>query len=110
MLPYLLLRTTDAKLGYPKQTILLLQVSGMMFDYFSSPPPSVTLPDLLPTAPPNFERRTEFPMVSSADMSECSEISELDVLLEGISSNGMTQEFDAWLKDMPCPDLGPCEL
>lgn len=82
----------------------------MVFDYFSSPPASVTLPDLLPTAPPEFERRTEFPMVSSANLSECSEISELDVLLEGISSNKMTQEFDAWLKDMPCPDLGPCEL
>ena len=84
----------------------------MVFDFFTSPPPTVTSPDLLPTAPAEFERRTEFPMVSSANLSDSSgsEISELDVLLEGISSNQMTHEFDEWLKDMPCPDLGPCEL
>ena len=84
----------------------------MDFDYFASTPPAVMSPDLLPTAPPEFEKRMEFPIVSSTDLSESagSEISALDVLLEEFSSNQMAQEFDAWLKDMPCPELEPCEL
>ncbi len=86
----------------------------MDFDYFAAAPPSATLPELLPTAPPErfnaFERRIEFPMVSSAGLSDSagSEMSALDVLLEEFSSNAMTKEFDAWLKDMPGPELEPC--
>ena len=81
----------------------------MDFDYFAAAPPSVTSPELLPTAPPEFERRIEFPMVSSGGLSDSagSEMSALDVLLEEFSSNAMTKEFDAWLKDMPSPELEP---
>lgn len=87
----------------------LPKAPGMDFDYFAAAPPSGTLPKLLPTAPPEFERRIEFPMVSSAGLSDSagSEMSALDVLLEEFSSNAMTKEFDAWLKDMPGPELEP---
>ena len=88
-----------------------LQGPGMDFDYFATPPPTVTSPELLPLAPANFEKGMDFPMMSSLNTeSACSDMSALDVLLEEFSSNQMTEEFDAWLKDMPCPELEPCKI
>ena len=87
------------------------QGPGLDFDYFAAPPPTVTSPELLPSAPANFEKGMDFPMMSSLDSESAgSDMSALDVLLEEFSGNPMTEEFDAWLKDMPCPELEPCKI
>lgn len=84
----------------------------MDFDFFATPPASVTSPELLPTMAPGFEKRGDFLLVDSTGMSDsaASEMSALDGLLEEFTSNKMAQEFDAWLKDMPGPELEPCDL
>lgn len=88
-----------------------VQGPGTDFDYFAAPPPTVTSPELLPLAPANFEKGMDFPMMSSLDSESAgSDMSALDVLLEEFSSNQMAEEFDAWLKDMPCPELEPCKI